>query len=92
MHTCPKTESTPAGDVPHVGGPILPAGAKTVLIAGQPAARVDDQAVCVGKPDKVSQGSATVIIDGKQAARLGDQSEHGGAIVAPCCPTVQIGP
>ena len=30
------------GIIPHVGGPILPPGAVTVLIGGQPAARMGD--------------------------------------------------
>ena len=33
MHTCPMV----TGVVPHVGGPILPPGAPTVLIGGLPA-------------------------------------------------------
>ena len=36
MHVCPMV----TGIVPHVGGPILPPGAVTVLIGGLPAARV----------------------------------------------------
>ena len=89
-HTCPETESTPAGDVPHAGGPIQPPGCKTVVIDGQPAARIDDQAVCVGPTDTISAGSATVIIDGKKAARMGDDCKHGGKI-AEGCETVMIG-
>ena len=38
MHTCPMFD----GPKPHVGGPILPPGAPTVLIGGMPAARVGD--------------------------------------------------
>ena len=38
MHACPLVN----GVVPHVGGPVLPPGCATVLIAGQPAARVGD--------------------------------------------------
>ena len=30
------------GIVPHVGGPIMPPGCPTVLIGGQPAARMGD--------------------------------------------------
>ena len=37
MHVCPMS----TGPVPHVGGPILPAGEPTVLIGGLPAARVE---------------------------------------------------
>jgi uncharacterized Zn-binding protein involved in type VI secretion len=67
--------------IPHVGGPILPPGGITVLIGGQPAARVGDMAVCVGPPDVIALGSLTVLICGQPAARLGDLCAHGGAIV-----------
>lgn len=86
MHVCPKVEP---GPVPHVGGPII-SGSPNVIIGGMPAARVDDMAVCIGPPDKVSAGSATVLINGKPAARLGDSCGHGGKIVVGC-PTVLIG-
>ena len=87
MHTCPMVNP---GPVPHVGGPILPPGAPTVLIGGMPAARVGDMAICVGPPDTITMGSATVMIGGKPAARMGDSTAHGGVIVAGC-PTVIIG-
>lgn len=86
MHVCPMV----TGVVPHVGGPILPAGEPTVLIGGMPAARVGDMATCVGPPDTIAMGSATVLIGGMPAARLGDVTAHGGTIVAGC-PTVLIG-
>ncbi|MFD1163828.1 MULTISPECIES: PAAR domain-containing protein [Flavobacteriaceae] len=86
MHTCPMV----TGTVPHVGGPILPAGAPTVLIGGMPAARVGDMAVCVGPPDTIIAGSATVLIGGMPAARMGDSTAHGGVIVLGL-PTVLIG-
>jgi uncharacterized Zn-binding protein involved in type VI secretion len=73
-----------------VGGPILPPGDPTVLIAGMPAARVGDMATCTGPPDSIVMGSATVLIGGKPAARMGDLTAHGGTIVAGC-PTVIIG-
>lgn len=76
--------------IPHVGGPILPPGAVTVLIGGVPAARMGDMAVCVGPPDSIVKGSATVMISNMPAARLGDNCAHGGAIVLGC-PTVLIG-
>jgi uncharacterized Zn-binding protein involved in type VI secretion len=78
------------GVVPHVGGPIMPPGATTVLISGLPAACVGDMAVCVGPPDSIVKGSATVRIGGKPAARMGDSTAHGGTI-ALGCPTVLIG-
>lgn len=89
MHACPMvTPGTPP--VPHVGGPILPKGEPTVLIAGMPAARLGDMAQCVGPPDSIVMGSFTVLVGGQPAARIGDQCAHGGAIVAGC-PTVLIG-
>jgi uncharacterized Zn-binding protein involved in type VI secretion len=78
------------GTVPHVGGPISGPGAPTVLVGGQPAARVGDQAVCTGPPDVIAAGSATVLIAGAPAARLGDSTAHGGSIVVGL-PTVLIG-
>jgi uncharacterized Zn-binding protein involved in type VI secretion len=89
MHTCPlATPGTPP--VPHVGGPVLPPGAPTVLIGGQPAARVTDMCVCVGPPDAIAKGSPTVLIGGLMAARVGDLTVHGGVITVGL-PTVMIG-
>src|SRR5687768_15301775 len=87
MHTCPMV--TPPG-IPHVGGPILPPCAPTVLIGGVPAARVTDMCTCVGPPDAIAKGSPTVTISGLLAARLGDLTVHGGVITIGF-PTVQIG-
>ena len=86
MHTCPMA----TGPVPHVGGPILPPGAPTVMICFLPAARVTDMATCVGPPDVIVKGSASVMINFLPAARLGDQTAHGGVIVMGA-PTVMIG-
>ena len=86
MHTCPLVNGT----VPHVGGPVMPAGCPTVLIAGQPAARVGDMCTCTGPPDTIAAGSATVTIGGMAAARQGDSTAHGGTIILGC-PTVIIG-
>jgi uncharacterized Zn-binding protein involved in type VI secretion len=69
------------GPKPHVGGPILPPGAPTVLIGGLPAARVGDMATCVGPPDTIAVGSTKVMIKGMPAARMGDMTAHGGVIV-----------
>ncbi len=89
MHVCPmQSPATPP--VPHVGGPILPAGEPTVLIGMLPAARVGDMATCVGPPDTIVMGSPTVLIGNKMAARIGDPTVHGGKIVVGC-PTVMIG-
>lgn len=86
MHTCPLV----TGTVPHVGGPVLPAGCPTVMIGGMPAARVGDMLSCTGPPDTILKGSATVIIGGMPAARLGDSTAHGGTIIGGY-PRVMIG-
>ncbi|HAQ20931.1 MAG TPA: type VI secretion protein [Prolixibacteraceae bacterium] len=86
MHVCPMV----TGTVPHVGGPVLPPGAPTVLIGGMPAACVGDMLTCIGPPDTIAMGSATVMIGGKPAARMGDSTAHGGTIVLGCF-TVLIG-
>jgi uncharacterized Zn-binding protein involved in type VI secretion len=80
MHVCPMVTVL----VPHVGGPILPPAAITVLVGGLPAARVSDMAVCVGPPDVIALGSFTVLICGMPAARIGDLTAHGGTIVLGC--------
>jgi uncharacterized Zn-binding protein involved in type VI secretion len=86
MHVCPMVTVL----VPHVGGPILPPCAITVLIGSLPAARVTDMAVCVGPPDMIALGSFTVLICGMPAARIGDLTVHGGTIVMGL-PTVLVG-
>ena len=86
MHTCPLV----TGTVPHVGGPVLPPGAPTVIIGGMPAAKVGDMLTCTGPPDSIVAGSGTVMIGGSPAARQGDSTAHGGTITLGC-PTVIIG-
>nr|WP_321470257.1 PAAR domain-containing protein [uncultured Paludibaculum sp.] len=86
MHVCPMV----TGIVPHVGGPILPPGAVTVLIGGLPAARVTDMATCVGPPDVIVLGSFTVLTMNMPQARIGDMTAHGGSIVLGCF-TVLVG-
>lgn len=86
MHVCPMV----TGIVPHVGGPILPPGAPTVLIGGLPAARVSDMATCVGPPDVIVLGSFTVLTMSMPQARIGDMTAHGGSIVLGCF-TVLVG-
>jgi len=85
MHVCPLTPV-----VPHVGGPILPPGAITVLIGGLPAATMGDMCTCVGAIDAIITGSTTVTINSKPAARMGDMTAHGGSILLGCF-TVDIG-
>ena len=69
---------------------MLPPGEPTVLIGGPPAARVGDQAMCVGPPDVIAKGAFVVPIGKKPAARMTDSTAHGGTIVVGC-PTVLIG-
>ena len=89
MHVCPMlTPGVPP--IPHVGGPVLPPGCRTVLIGSMPAARAGDMCTCVGPPDVIAMGSVTVLIGGMPAARMGDPSGHGGTIVMGL-PTVLIG-
>jgi uncharacterized Zn-binding protein involved in type VI secretion len=86
MHVCPMV----TGVVPHVGGPILPPGAKTVMTGMMLQARMGDLCTCVGPPDTILMTSKTVIVSGQPAARMGDITVHGGSIVIGC-PTVMIG-
>ncbi|WP_326523466.1 PAAR domain-containing protein [Sphingomonas sp.] len=86
MHVCPLVN----GLVPHVGGPILPACAPTVLTGSLPQARVGDMCTCVGPPDSIAMGSFNVIVSGSMAARMTDPTVHGGMIVLGCF-TVLIG-
>lgn len=86
MHTCPMV----TGTVPHVGGPVLPPGASTVMIGGMPAAKVGDMLTCSGPPDSIIAGSSSVMISGSPAARQGDSTAHGGSITLGCV-TVIIG-
>jgi uncharacterized Zn-binding protein involved in type VI secretion len=58
MHTCPMVN----GIIPHVGGPIMPPAAFTVLIGGLPAAHVGSLCTCVGPPDTIMLGVSTVLI------------------------------
>ncbi len=90
------------GDITAHGGSIV-MGFPTVLIGGQPAARVGDMHVCpmvtpgvppiphVGGP--ITMGSATVLIGGQPAARMGDMATCVGPpdTIAAGCPTVLIG-
>jgi len=86
MHVCPMV----TGVVPHVGGPILPPCAPTVLTGMLPQARMGDMATCVGPPDVIVKASMTVLAMKQPAARLGDMTAHGGNIIVGL-PTVLIG-
>ena len=76
--------------IPNVGGPIYGPCAATVLVGGLLAARVTDQAICVGPMDVIVKGSTTVLIEGLLAARIMDMTVHGGQIVMGE-PTVLVG-
>ncbi len=90
------------GDMTAHGGAII-LGCVTVLIGGQPAARITDMHTCpmvtgvvphVGGPI-LPPGSPTVLIGGLPAARVGDMAVCVGppdTILPPGCPTVLIGP
>jgi uncharacterized Zn-binding protein involved in type VI secretion len=80
-HECPQVNP---GPVPHVGGPILPTCEPTVMIGGQPAARVGDHAQCVPSIDSIADGDYSVLIGGQPAARMGDMTVHGGMITMGC--------
>lgn len=89
MHVCPMiTPGVPP--IPHVGGPILPPCAVTVLTGSMPQARVTDMCLCVGPPDVIVVGAFTVLVMGLPAARMLDNTAHGGMIVIGF-PTVLIG-
>jgi len=89
------------GDSTSHGGSIV-LGMPTVLIGGQPAARVGDMHVCpmvtgvvphVGGPI-MPPGSPTVLIGNMPAARVGDMATCTGppdSIIVGCM-TVLIGP
>lgn len=85
------------GDSTGHPGVITGPGATTVMIAGQPAARVGDMHSCSfpppagpHPPTPIVQGSSTVLIGGQPAARLGDTAGCGAVIVMGA-PTVLIG-
>lgn len=76
-HACPLVN--PDGS-PHTGGPIVE-GESSVLIGNQPAARLGDQATCLGPTDVIVTARSSILVDYRPAAALGDQTVHGGVIV-----------
>ena len=86
LHSCPLVNP---GPVPHVGL-MIAQGSTDVLIGKLPAARMGDQAICVGPPDPIAAGSSSVFINKVPAARMGDSTSHGGVITQGCS-TVIIG-
>lgn len=81
LHKCP-TGGDPGGDIS--------TGEPTVLIEGQPAARIGDAAKCKDGPTKIGTGSPTVIIGGSKAARITDKTCHHGQVTTGAA-TVFIG-
>lgn len=85
MH--PAAPTATANPHPPMPLAIMPPGATTVTIGGQPAARATDQTkpctipVCLpGGPGIIEKGSTTVTIDGLPAARVGDPTTHAACI------------
>ncbi len=90
---------------PTVHGGSIVVGCPTVLIGGQPAARVGDMHACpmqtpgvppiphVGGPI-LPPGNPTVLIGNMPAARMGDMATCMGPpdTILMGCPTVLIGP
>lgn len=64
-------------------------GLTTVLIGGQPAARMGDPLDCKG-PDIITSGSLSVLIGGQPAARMGDRTTYHGKVTSGL-PTLLIG-
>ena len=67
-------------------GNAIATGYSTVLICGQPAARITNSSGCGGV---VTSGEASVLIGGQPAARRGDSTTHG--CIQTGCSTVLIG-
>ncbi len=96
MHPAAPTP-TPA---PHPPMPLsIIKGEPTVLIGGQPAARILDTtqpcmlAGCApGGPGMISKGSGTVKIGGLPAARVGDVTAHTSCVAPIPSPTGKILP
>ena len=86
--------------VPHPPLPLnIVKGAATVLIGGQPAARITDMTApcmlpgCVPNgPGMIAKGSATVLIENMPAARVGDMTSHPGCVAPIPAPTGTILP
>ncbi|MGE0709556.1 MAG: PAAR domain-containing protein [Planctomycetota bacterium] len=87
--------------VPHPPVPLMICkGEPTVLIGGQPAARVTDQTLpCMGPPPcipagpgMIAMGSTTVLIGKMPAARMGDMTAHASCVAPIPGPTGKILP
>ncbi len=84
--------------VPHPALPLpIITGAPTVLIGGQPAARVTDQSkpctlipCAPGGPGVIAKGSTTVLIANLPAARVMDTTAHLACVAPIPSPTGMI--
>jgi uncharacterized Zn-binding protein involved in type VI secretion len=66
-------------------------GSPEVCFGNMPAARLGDEAGCVGDMDVIVQGSTSLLINGLPAARVTDKTAHKGSITGPGDSTVFIG-
>lgn len=95
----PTGPAARVGDLTATRDAITGPGALTVLIEGQPAARLGDLVAGTACTGSITLGSTTVLIGGQPAARVGDQvmgTNPSGApvttaIAPPGAPTVIIG-
>lgn len=69
--------------LPHVGGPLFPAGDVSLTANGEKVIRIGDHATCQAPNplDVVFEGAATFTVCGIPVARMGDHMAHGGLIV-----------
>jgi len=67
---------------PHVGGPVVGPGAKSVLLEHVAGCVVGDACTCATGPDTTFEASSSVMYEGKYAVRVGDLTAHGGSITA----------
>ncbi len=75
-HQCPKLNPDQS---PHIGGAIH-SGSENVLINGQAAARLRDEAECQGEGDILNEGIAGLLINKKPAAYQTAGTLHQGSI------------
>jgi uncharacterized Zn-binding protein involved in type VI secretion len=100
----PGKPAARVGDQTAHGGVIMPPGTPTVLIGGQPAAKMNDMHTCPmqtpGTPPiphvggQIIATSATVLVGGQPIAVAGDTAICSGgppATIVAGCPTVMVG-
>lgn len=74
---CAMFAPSPAGPVPGTSATLTPC-APTVLVGGQPAARIGDTHPSGLGPHPMAKGSGTVMIVNQPAARMLDNCGCGG--------------